>query len=88
MARKAVPSAAYLLGTESVEMRFSPDGVDYAPAGRHHAVDTEGQLYQAGCSVAYAVCGRAVLIWTDAPFDVEAAGDDVDQACAAVVSAA
>ncbi|HZC51696.1 MAG TPA: hypothetical protein VE441_04265 [Mycobacterium sp.] len=78
----------YLLGTESIELRFSPDGVDYLPAGRQHAVDTEAPLYAAASSLAYAVCGRAVLIWPDAPFDVEAAGDDIDDACAGIANPA
>ena len=78
----------YLLGTESVELRFSPDRVDYLPAGRQHAVDTEAPLYAAASSLGYAVCGRAVLIWRDAPFDLETAGDDVDAACAGIASPA
>jgi hypothetical protein len=74
---------AYVVGTDADEMHFSADGIAYAPAGRRHAVDTDSPLYSAESLVAYAVCGHAVRAWNDQLLDVETAGVDLHDECAA-----
>ncbi|HZC51884.1 MAG TPA: hypothetical protein VE441_05250 [Mycobacterium sp.] len=75
----------YVLGTESEDMAFSGDAVDYGPSGALHAVDTESAQFRSGRALAFAVCGAAVRVWEDRPFEPTTA-DEVDPTCAAVTT--
>ena len=59
----------YLLGSEAEAMAFTDGGIEYLPAGHAHAVDSESPTTLPQAILAYAVCGTAVRVWPDEPFD-------------------
>ncbi|HZC69964.1 MAG TPA: hypothetical protein VE442_04675 [Jatrophihabitans sp.] len=75
----------YALGTESEAMTFSDQTISYGPSGAAHAIDTDSAQFRAGCTVAYAVCGRAVRVWQDVAFQ-PGTGEEIDPGCAAVTT--
>ena len=63
-------------------MVFTDTGAEYEPAGAAHAVDIESETYVPRSVVGYAVCGAAVRVWPDRPFDP--VGANVHSQCAVV----
>jgi hypothetical protein len=72
----------YVLGSQVESMAFTDDGAQYEPAGAAHAVDVESETYVPDVVVGYALCGAAVRVWPDRPFDPDAA--NVHIRCAAI----
>ena len=62
----------YVLGSQVESMALTDIGPHYEPAGTTHAVDTESETFTAEAVVGYAVCGTAVRVWSDRPFDPDA----------------
>jgi hypothetical protein len=73
---------SYVLGSQVESMAFTDAGAEYEPAGAAHAVDTESQTYLPGAVVGYALCGAAVRVWPERPFDPD--GPNVHSGCAAI----
>lgn len=61
-------------------MIFTGDGIEYVPAGEVHAVDLQALHNGRNPVLGYAICGAAVRVWPDQPFDATA--DGVDETCA------
>lgn len=72
----------YVLGSQVESMAFTDTGAEYEPAGVAHAVDIESETYVPDAVVGYAVCGAAVRVWPDRPFDPD--GTNVHGRCAAI----
>jgi hypothetical protein len=72
----------YVLGSQVESMAFTDAGARYEPAGTAHAVDTEADTYVPHAVVGYAVCGNAVRVWPDRPFDPD--DPNVHTRCAAI----
>ena len=73
---------AYVLGSQVESMTFTDAGVEYHPAGTVHAVDTDSPTFRPDAVVGYAVCGTAVRVWPERPFEPDAV-DSHDQ-CVAI----
>lgn len=72
----------YMLGSQVESMAFTNAGAEFEPAGVTHAVDTGMDAYLPDAVLGYAVCGAAVRVWPDRPFDPDS-GDAHDQ-CVAI----
>ena len=72
----------YVLGSDAEAMAFTEAGIEYQPDGLRHAVDTESPTNPAQAILAYALCGTAVRVWPNQPFDPDAAR--VHDQCAAL----
>lgn len=70
----------YVVGTSGESIMFTGDGIEYGPAGEVHAVDVLAPHNRHSSVLGYAICGLAVRVWADQPFDPTA--DGVDQTCA------
>jgi len=62
----------YVLGSQVESMTFTDHGIEYLPGGVAHAVDTASPVNARGGVTGYAVCGAAVRVWPDHPFDPHA----------------
>jgi len=71
----------YVLGSQVESMSFTDVGAQYHPAGIAHAVDTDSETFTPEAVVGYAVCGTAVRVWPERPFD-PAAGNAHDECLA------
>jgi hypothetical protein len=74
----------YVLGSQVESMTVTETGTVYQPAGVAHAVDPESELNSAKSQVGYAVCGTAVRVWPDRPFEPGAA--EAHDRCVAFVA--
>jgi hypothetical protein len=77
---------SYVVGSEVETMAFTDHGVEYRPDGLLHAVDTESMTDSREALLGYAVCGTAVRVWTEHPFDPAAPA--THDRCAAVTTGA
>lgn len=75
----------YVLGSQVESMTVTETGTVYQPAGVAHAVDLESELNSAKGQVGYAVCGTAVRVWPDRPFEPGAA--EAHDRCVEIVAA-
>lgn len=73
---------AYVVGSQVESMAFTDAGAEYQPAGLVHAVDNQSETFTPEAILGYAVCGTAVRVWHDRPFDGEAA--NAHDRCAAI----
>jgi hypothetical protein len=62
----------FVLGREVESMTFTDDGIEYLPGGVAHAVDTASPVNARGGVTGFAVCGAAVRVWPEQPFDLQA----------------
>ena len=74
------------MGTDTEAMTFTDRGIGYEPAGGSHAVDLRAPHNTATAVLGYAVCGAAVRVWPDQPFDPQASSAH-DQCVAALEGA-
>jgi hypothetical protein len=63
-------------------MTFGDNGIQYGPACLTHAVDVDSSVNRPDALVGYSICGEAVLVWPDRPFDPNL--PDAHDECAAV----
>lgn len=73
-----------MLGSQVESMALTDAGATFEPAGVAHAVDTSADTYVPDAVLGYAVCGAAVRVWPDRPFDPNSA--DAHDQCVALAS--
>ena len=73
---------AYVLGSQVESMTFTDAGAEYHPAGTAHAVDTNSPTFTPDAVVGSAVCGTAVRVWPERPFEPDAV--DSHDRCVAI----
>jgi hypothetical protein len=77
---------SYVVGSEVEAMAFTDHGVEYRPDGPLHAVDTQSMSGAPQSLLGYALCGTAVRVWPDHPFDPTA--PPAHNQCAAIAAEA
>jgi hypothetical protein len=77
-------TVGYVIGTETEGMSISEDGIEYGPSGQTHVVDTDGDCFEHGRKLGYALCGRAVRVWEERPLDPDAE-QNVHEECVALI---
>ena len=78
--------AGIVTGSESQTLSFVDGTMHAQPSGLLHAVDRSAPRNQGGTLLGYALCGHAVLIWSEIAFDSDAGTSGIHDVCAALAA--
>lgn len=73
MCHAASVTGRFVLGSDTEVITFEQERAQYRRLGTTHAVDLHDPVNRPNATMGYALCGKAVRIWPDEPFDPSAA---------------